>query len=127
MSRNTRNQKLLRKLQAAEADFLSLLTSALKRCTDGSVGIFFTEERAHTLGGICPRLVWPEAKELARLGREIHSLRTKLGEPVDQSLYSRYLEWCAMDGPNDLGGARLARKFLAEIETKSVSTRQEPS
>jgi hypothetical protein len=118
MSRETRNTKIRLRLKAAEESFRQLLTSSLEKCTDGSLGIFLTEAKTTRLGDVYPRLVWPEAKQLERLGKEITSLRGKLGEPMEGTLYPRYQEYCARDGPNEVGGQKLAAQFLAEIERR---------
>jgi hypothetical protein len=55
---------------------------------------------------------------LESLGKEISSLRGQLGEPMEGTLYTRYQEYCARDGPNEVGGKKLATQFLAEIERR---------
>jgi hypothetical protein len=104
MSRETRDAKIRLRLKIAEEGFRELLTSSLQKCTDGSLGVFLTEARATRLGDVYPRLVWPEAKQLESLGKEINLLRGQLGEPMESTLYSRYQEYCARDGSNEVGG-----------------------
>jgi len=116
MSQETRNKKLRLKLKAAEADFHELLVASLRKCKDGNRGIFLTESKASRMGDVYPKLVWPEAKELEKLGKEIHSLRGQLGESIEGSLYARYLQYCLKEGANVPGGVKLAGELLAGME-----------
>jgi|SRR5579862_6984880 len=118
MSRETKSDKLRVRLEAAEGDFRELLISSLQKCKDGSLGVFLTDAKASRLGDVYPRLVWPEARRLERLGDEIRSLRAELGEALEGGLCTRYSEYCAMDVPNEVGSKKLATEFLAEIEDR---------
>jgi hypothetical protein len=116
MSRAERLEKLRAKLNATEVEFRELLVASLHKCKDGGRGVFLTEARAASRGDVYARLVWPEAKQLEILGQEIDTLRQKLGDPRDGSLYSKYRYYCSLEGPSEPGGAKLASQFLAEIE-----------
>jgi len=118
MSREGRSEKLRRKLNATEAEFRELLVASLRKSSDGGKAVFLTEAQADRRGDIYSRLVWPEAKQLETLGREIDSLRQNLGEPSEGSLYARYQHYCSLEGPNQPGAAKLASQFLAEIENE---------
>jgi hypothetical protein len=118
MGRENRDKKLRLKLNAAEADFRELLRASLRKCRDGSRGVFLTEAEANRMGDVYPQLVWLEAKQLDSFGKEVASLRQQLGEPMEESLYARYQQYWARTGPNDPGGAKLAAEFLAEIDDK---------
>lgn len=53
--------------------------------------------------------------ELHTLGKQIDSLRSELGMP-SFDLYARYEHYCRQRGSNDLGEARRAQRFLAELD-----------
>jgi hypothetical protein len=118
MSRKTRDAKIRLRLKIAEEGFRAVLTSSLRKCEDGSLGVFLTEAKATRLGDVYPRLVWPEAKRLESLGKEINLLRGELGEPMEGTLYTRYQEYCTRDRPNEVGGKKMAAQLLAEIERR---------
>ena len=118
MSKAERLEKLRAKLDATEVEFRDLLVASLHKCKDGGRGVFLTEAQAASKGDVYAQLVWPEAKQLEALGQEIDTLRQKLGEPGDGSLYAKYRHYCSLEGPNERGGAKLASQFLAEIEAE---------
>jgi hypothetical protein len=115
MSRAARAEKQHQQLIAIENEFRQLLIGALKECTDGGDGVFLLSERAEELH--LARFVWPVTKELETLGGRIYELRSLLGMPLAESIYSVFLNYCKSDGtPNALGGMKRAAKLLKEIE-----------
>ncbi len=113
-----RRDRLEAALASLEAEFRAHLITALKRCEQGSWGLFAQnfqldlpegmKKRAYTSSG---------AQELEALGAEIARVREELGIAEPHALYAQFLAKRGYKGENSLGEARLAAEWLREIDT----------
>jgi hypothetical protein len=117
MSRIAKMEKKQRELGLLEREFSDVLISALKNCKDGGRGVFLTTEEARAAGW--SRFVWPETKQLERLGQRIAEIRDSLDLSVEQSPYGLFLKYCNITGPNAPGAAKLAMQCLQELGASS--------
>jgi len=115
MSRAARIEQKTRRVAELEQEFREVLIPALRQCTDGGRGAFLREEEAAGMHEMWMRFVWKETRTLETLGVEIVELRESLGLPQEDSLYAKFLRYCAIRGENAPGGAKLAKQFLHEL------------
>jgi hypothetical protein len=99
------------RLRALEAEFQPLLVACLRQCADGRWGLFGRMESAE----LQRYYEWPEAARLKEMAAEIRELRAEFGQT--NQLAERFLHYCSLRGPNDLGEPKLASAFLAEINS----------
>ena len=101
--------------------FSDQLTACLEECARGRRGLFSDleltdgEEESHA---------WPEAARLRELAFALQAILNQEGER--SALCDEFLDLCTMHGESHPGEARLARTFLARIESGEVGTPTEP-
>jgi hypothetical protein len=99
--------------------FRDQLLALLEECAHGRRGLFSEYEY---LGADEP--AWPEAAQLRELAAALQAIQAQNGER--NALCDEFLDLCTMHGESHPGEARLARLFLARIETGQVGTPTEP-
>lgn len=106
-----------RQLEALEAEYMALLTTALKRCADGRWGLFDQNDPVLERLGKRPqeRLSSPEAAELLKLGSQVERPRNKLGYTEAFPLHERLLRMRSSSNANLPGEPKLARAWLQEF------------
>lgn len=101
--------------------FSDQLMACLDACAHGRRGLFsdvsLTEEDEKDRG-------WPEAERLRELAVALQTILNQEGER--NALCDEYLDLCSMHGESHPGEPRLARTFLARIESGEVGTPTEP-
>ena len=104
-------------LDALSQVFSEQLQACLEECAHGRRGLFSDlqltgdEEQDRT---------WPEAARLRELALALQSL---FAQPEQRNaLCDEFLDLCSMHGESHPGEARLARMFLARIESGEVGT-----
>jgi hypothetical protein len=111
-----------RDMESAQLDALSQvfseqLQACLEECAHGRRGLFSDlqltgdEEQDRT---------WPEAARLRELALALQSLFAQ--QEQRNALCDEFLDLCSMHGESHPGEARLARMFLARIESGEVGT-----
>jgi uncharacterized protein CbrC (UPF0167 family) len=113
-----RRNRLEQALAAFEAEYRARLVGALETCASGYWGLF--GQNAH-LGHAALTAVAHErsgAAELMQLGNEIDSLRQELGNWEPFPLHAKFLQMRGRKSENDLGEARLAEAWLAELSSE---------
>jgi hypothetical protein len=114
--RGSRQEKIERELAVAEADFLSKLLAALKRCAAGQWGLFDQNDHVDLPQRMVDQAYEQSgARELMDLGREIQAFRTRLGIAEPFPLFARLLELRSRKTSNDLGEAKQAQAWLKEL------------
>jgi hypothetical protein len=97
------------RLDALEKGFRPLLLACLGECADGRYGLFGQNDSPE----LARYYQWDEAERLKEMAREIRAFRAEFGQP--NTLAERFLYYCSLRGPNDLGEPKLAKAFLDEI------------
>ena len=104
-------------LDALSQVFSEQLQACLEECAHGRRGLFSDlqltgdEEQDRT---------WPEAARLRELALALQSLFAQ--QEQRNALCDEFLDLCSMHGESHPGEARLARMFLARIESGEVGT-----
>jgi len=97
--------------------FSDQLVACLEECSRGRRGLFsdlaFTAEEDESRA-------WPEAARLRELAFALQAIASQAGERV--ALCDEFLDLCSMHGESHPGEPRLARMFLARIESGQVGT-----
>ena len=104
-----RSKAQAKKLGEMESEFLALLIRCLGDCAQGRWGLFGQND---PLPGTGARK-WSEADRLKELAREIQAVRNQAGD--SNEVCARFLDLCALRGPQVPGEPKLAAAFLAEI------------
>src|SRR5579863_1787791 len=108
----TKSQKVReRQLCKIEGEFMVLLHSCLRECTQGRHGLFGQNDHLDLEGRYC---AWPEAKRLRNLALEIKSLRQEFGQTNEPC--ERFIQLCSLRGSNGPGETKLAVARQSKIE-----------
>jgi hypothetical protein len=97
--------------------FAEQLTACLEECARGRRGLF---SDLALLGDETENPAWPEAAKLRELGFALQAILNQ--EDERNALCDEFLDLCTMHGESHPGEARLARQFLARIESGEVGT-----
>ncbi len=104
-------------LDALARVFADQLMACLDECARGRRGLFsdvsLTEEDERGRN-------WPEAARLRELAIALQAILNQDGER--NALCDEFLDLCSMNGESHPGEPRLARTFLARIESGEVGT-----
>jgi hypothetical protein len=115
----SRVEKLYARLDGLEEEFKQRLVAELHRVSAEPSGFFFMNEE-YPEYRVLSRYARPEVEVLKSLGTEIVALREKLKEPVEGSLYSRFLEyrkkWSNVEDHHRSTDQNLAKQLLSEIQ-----------
>lgn len=97
------------RLKELESDFRPLLIDCLQECARGRWGLLGQNEEWRER-----YYAWPEADRLKEMAHEIRDLRAEFGEmnPISE----RFIYYCGLRGPNDLGEPKMASTFLNELD-----------
>jgi hypothetical protein len=113
-----RRDRLEAALASLEAEFRTRLIVALKRCEQGSWGLFAQNFQLDIPEGMKQQAyVSSGAQGLDALGSEIAQIREELGIPEPYALYAQFSEKRGYKGENCLGEGRLAAAWLEELNT----------
>jgi hypothetical protein len=103
-------------LDALGRAFADQLLACLDECARGRRGLFsdvsLTDEDGEG--------AWPEAERLRELAVALQAILNQDGER--NALCDEFLDLCSMHGESHPGEPRLARNFLARIESGEVGT-----
>ena len=103
-------------LDALVRAFADQLLACLDECARGRRGLFsdvsLTDEDGEG--------AWPEAERLRELAVALQAILNQDGER--NALCDEFLDLCSMHGESHPGEPRLARNFLARIESGEVGT-----
>ena len=101
--------------------FHDQLIACLEECAKGRRGLFSDYEPLHTnppeeRGS----LSWPEAAQLRQLAFALQTILAQSDETGEQSdqTCDQFLDLCSIHGEADPGESKLARAFLAAIDSK---------
>jgi hypothetical protein len=105
----SKSDHLAGRLAALEEDYRSKLVGALRECASGKWGLFGHNDH------LTPKApVLSAVEELAELGRDIETIRTRLGlEPFP--LHQRFWASRGRASPNAPGEPKQAQSWLAEL------------
>jgi len=99
-----------RRLDAAEAEYVSVLETALHECAAGRWGLFGQNDRFEEMARYAP----PELGQLEALAEEVEALRAKLGhDPFP--LHARFKSMRGRGDGNRPGEPKLAAQLLVEL------------
>ena len=101
--------------------FSDQLLACLEECARGRRGLFADVELTASED---EERAWPEAAKLRDLAFALQAIANQADERV--ALCDEFLDLCTMHGENHPGEPRLARLFLARIESGQVGTPTEP-
>lgn len=107
----------LSQLEALSKVFADQLTACLEECARGRCGLFSDLELTSDED---ESRAWPEAARLRELAIALQAIANQAEERI--ALCDEFLDLCTMHGENHPGEARLARMFLARIESGMVGT-----
>jgi len=119
-------EKMETDLLYLESQFRDRLIGALRKCANGTWGLFggydsLVEGPSRTAAlSKYPQLI--ESREILRLGERVEELRRKLGYHEPFQLHQRLLEYRRMRRSNDPGEPKLAMQFLAELRASQTTT-----
>ena len=91
--------------------------ACLEECARGRRGLFADRVAANEEDDASG---WPEAARLRELAFALQAILNQDGER--NALCDEFLDLCTIHGEHDPGEARLARMFLARIESGEVGT-----
>jgi hypothetical protein len=97
--------------------FGDLLKACLEECACGRLGLFSDLELT---GDEEESRVWPEAARLRELAFALQAILSQAEER--NALCDEFLDLCTIHGDSHPGEPRLARAFLARIESGGVGT-----
>ena len=96
--------------------FRDQLMACLEECVQGRAGLF--ADHGHM--GEAEEQAWPEAARLRELALGLQTLFAQQEKP--NPLCDEFLDLCTIHGESNPGERRLARAFLARIESDQVGT-----
>ena len=108
-------------VEALSKVFSDQLMACLEECARGRRGLFADVELT---AGEDEERAWPEAARLRELAFALQAIASQAGERI--ALCDEFLDLCTMHGESHPGEPRLARTFLARIESGQVGTPTEP-
>jgi hypothetical protein len=97
--------------------FADQLKACLEECTHGRLGLFSDLELSGDEG---ESRAWPEAARLRELAFALQSILSQAEER--NALCDEFLDQCTIHGESNPGEPRLARAFLARIESGTVGS-----
>ncbi len=106
----------LDQFEALVRAFSDQLVACLEECAHGRRGLFSDLE----LSSEEENGSWPEAARLRELAFAVQAILNQEGER--NALCDEFLDLCTMHGESHPGESRLARMFLARIESGQVGT-----
>ena len=98
--------------------FSQQLLACLEECAQGRKGLF-----SHFEGNGEEELGWPEADRLRELALAMQAVFAQQEER--SALCEEFLDLCSIHGESNPGERKLARTFLARIESGEVGTKTE--
>ena len=102
---------------ALNRSFADQLKACLKECAHGRLGLFSDLERT---GDEKASRAWPEAARLRELAFALQAILSQAEE--QNALCDEILDLCTIHGESNPGEPRLARAFLARIESGAVGS-----
>jgi hypothetical protein len=114
--RQKRQERLETALATLEAEFRTRLIKALRRCEQGSWGLFGQNDQTALSDRLKQEIYATSgAQELDALGAEIAQIGDELGMAEPFALYAEFKQKRGRNTQNDLGEPRLAAAWLQEL------------